>query len=99
MFENVDSRSAASFTGQNQDAVPCSCDFLYREYSPVMGRWISPAVDRGHLEIWQSVEQAIEINNRLEDSTVRLSSVWATVDGETLLNYPGVRNVVFQMLF
>jgi RHS repeat-associated protein len=75
--------AAASFTGQNQDIVPCLYDFLCREYSPVMGHWISPAVDRGHLEIWESVEQAIEIDNMLGDSTVGLSSVWATVEWET----------------
>jgi RHS repeat-associated protein len=38
-----------SFTGQNQDTVPSSAggagglyDFLYREHSPVQGRWLSP---------------------------------------------------------
>jgi RHS repeat-associated protein len=31
-----------SFTGQNQDAVAGHYDFLFREYNPVHGRWISP---------------------------------------------------------
>lgn len=31
-----------SFTGQNQDAIPGLYDFLYREQSPIQGRWISP---------------------------------------------------------
>ena len=31
-----------SFTGQNQDTIPGLYDFLFREYSPVAGRWISP---------------------------------------------------------
>ncbi len=32
----------ASFTGQQQDTISGMYDFLYREYSPVQGRWISP---------------------------------------------------------
>jgi RHS repeat-associated protein len=31
-----------NFTGQNQDMVPDLYDFLYREYHPIQGRWISP---------------------------------------------------------
>ena len=31
-----------SFTGQSQDTLSGLYDFLYREYSPVQGRWISP---------------------------------------------------------
>jgi RHS repeat-associated protein len=31
-----------SFTGQNQDVVSGLFDFLYREYSPTQGRWVSP---------------------------------------------------------
>lgn len=31
-----------SFTGQNQDTVIGLYDFMFREYSPVQGRWISP---------------------------------------------------------
>lgn len=30
------------FTGQNQDTVGGTYDFLYREYNPTQGRWISP---------------------------------------------------------
>src|SRR5205807_1600396 len=30
------------FTGQDQDTVSGMYDFLYREYSPGQGRWISP---------------------------------------------------------
>jgi RHS repeat-associated protein len=30
------------FTGQNQDTVAGTYDFLYREYNPTQGRWISP---------------------------------------------------------
>jgi RHS repeat-associated protein len=30
------------FTGQNQDTVSGMYDFLYREYHPTQGRWISP---------------------------------------------------------
>ena len=31
-----------SFTGQNQDTFAGLNDFLYREYSPVQGRWLAP---------------------------------------------------------
>jgi len=31
-----------SFTGQNQDTVAGLYDFMYREYSPIAGRWVSP---------------------------------------------------------
>jgi RHS repeat-associated protein len=31
-----------SFAGQNQDTVTGYDDFLFREYSPVQGRWLSP---------------------------------------------------------
>jgi len=31
-----------NFTGQNQDTVSGLYDFMYREYHPVQGRWISP---------------------------------------------------------
>jgi len=31
-----------SYTGQNQDALAGHYDFLFREYNPVHGRWISP---------------------------------------------------------
>lgn len=34
--------SDRSFTGQNQNTVTGLYDFLYREHSPVQGRWISP---------------------------------------------------------
>ena len=47
-----------SFTGQNQDAVSGMYDFLYREYHPNQGRWISPdpagmgAVDPTSPQTW-----------------------------------------------
>ena len=47
-----------SFTGQNQDTEPGQYDFLYRGYSPVQGRWISPdpagpaAVMPGNPQSW-----------------------------------------------
>ena len=31
-----------NFTGQSQDTISGLYDFLYREYSPVQGRWMSP---------------------------------------------------------
>jgi len=47
-----------SFTGQNQDTVGDLYDFLYREYHPTQGRWISPdpagilAVDATNPQSW-----------------------------------------------
>ena len=47
-----------SFTGQNQDTVSGIYDFMFREYSPVQGRWISPdpsgmaAVDPVNPQSW-----------------------------------------------
>lgn len=47
-----------SFTGQNQDTVAGLYDFLYREYNPTDGRWVSPdpmglgAVDPGSPQTW-----------------------------------------------
>jgi len=38
-----------SFTGQNEDTVAGLYDFLYREQSPIQGRWISP--DPGGLAV------------------------------------------------
>src|SRR5579864_7227706 len=46
------------FTGQNQDTVSGMYDFLYREYAPTHGRWISPdpagrgAVDPMNPQTW-----------------------------------------------
>jgi RHS repeat-associated protein len=50
--------SDVSFTGQNNDRVSNLYDFLFREYHPVQGRWISPdpagmaAVDPMNPESW-----------------------------------------------
>jgi RHS repeat-associated protein len=47
-----------SFTGQQQDTIPGLYDFLYREYNPTQGRWISPdpsgqgAVDPTNPQSW-----------------------------------------------
>lgn len=47
-----------SFTGQNQDTTPGLYDFLYRQYHPNHGRWISPdpaglgAVDLSNPQTW-----------------------------------------------
>jgi RHS repeat-associated protein len=63
--------SAASFTGQNQDTVPGLYDFLYREYSPSMGRWISPdpmGIDAGDLGNPQTFNLYAYVNNSPTDS-------------------------------
>jgi RHS repeat-associated protein len=47
-----------SFTGQNQDTVTGLYDFMFREYHPTQGRWISPdpaglaAVDLANPQSW-----------------------------------------------
>ena len=58
-----------SFTGQNQDTISGTYDFLYREYNPVQGRWISPdpsglsAVNPGNPQSWN--RYAYVLNNPL----------------------------------
>jgi RHS repeat-associated protein len=57
------------FTGQNQDTAVGLYDFLYRKYSPVQGRWISPdpsglaAVDMTNPQSWN--RYAYVLNNPL----------------------------------
>ncbi len=58
-----------NFTGQNQDTVSGLYDFLYREYSPVQGRWVQPdpagmnAVDLTNPQSWN--RYAYVLNNPL----------------------------------
>jgi RHS repeat-associated protein len=58
-----------NFTGQNQDTVTGYGDFLFREYSPVQGRWMSPdpaglaAVDPANPQSWN--RYAYVLNNPL----------------------------------
>lgn len=58
-----------SFTGQQQDTVAGTYDFLYREYNPVQGRWIRPdpaglaAVDPSNPQSWN--RYAYALNNPL----------------------------------
>jgi RHS repeat-associated protein len=57
------------FTGQNQDTAAGLYDFLYRKYSPVQGRWLSPdpsglaAVDMTNPQSWN--RYAYVLNNPL----------------------------------
>jgi RHS repeat-associated protein len=61
--------SPLNFTGQSQDTLSGLYDFLYREYSPVQGRWISPdpaglnAVDPTNPQSWN--RYAYALNNPL----------------------------------
>ena len=61
-----------SFTGQQQDTVSGTYDFLYREYNPVQGRWISPdpsglsAVDPTNPQSWN--RYAYVLNNPLSNT-------------------------------
>ena len=54
----LDGTADASFTGQNSDTTSTLYDFLYREFSPTQGRWISPdpaglsAVDPTNPQTW-----------------------------------------------
>jgi RHS repeat-associated protein len=58
-----------SFTGQNEDAVTDLYDFMYREYHPTQGRWVSPdpaglgAVDPANPQSWN--RYAYVLNNPL----------------------------------
>ncbi len=60
-----------SFTGAQQDTVSGTYDFLYREYNPVQGRWISPdpaglnAVDAANPQSWN--RYAYVVNNPLSN--------------------------------
>ncbi len=40
--ESIKNTPYLSFTGQNQDTISGTYDFLHREYNPTQGRWISP---------------------------------------------------------
>jgi RHS repeat-associated protein len=63
------SNSDLSFTGQSQDTLSGMFDFLYREYNPVQGRWISPdpsglgTVDPSNPQSWN--RYAYVLNNPL----------------------------------
>jgi RHS repeat-associated protein len=63
------SNSDLDFTGQSQDTLSGMYDFLYREYNPVQGRWISPdpaglgAVDPSNPQSWN--RYAYVLNNPL----------------------------------
>jgi RHS repeat-associated protein len=60
-----------SFTGQQQDTVSGTYDFLYREYNPVQGRWIRPdpsglsAVNPSNPQSWN--RYAYVLNNPLSN--------------------------------
>ena len=59
-----------SFTGQNQDTVTGLYDFMFREYHPTQGRWISPdpaglaAVDPSNPQTWN--RYAYVMNNPMD---------------------------------
>ena len=81
-----------SFTGQNQDAVGGHYDFLYREYNPVHGRWISPdpaggaAVDVMNPQSWN--RYAYVLNNPLAFiDPYGLDCAHTDPDGNTKVNY------------
>jgi len=69
------------FTGQDQDTVSGMYDFLFREYSPVQGRWVSPdpaglaAVDPSNPQSWN--RYAYVLNNPLSyTDPLGLECVW-----------------------
>jgi RHS repeat-associated protein len=63
-----------NFTGQSQDTLSGTYDFLYREYNPVQGRWISPdpaglnAADPTNPQSWN--RYAYVANNPLSSTDV-----------------------------
>jgi RHS repeat-associated protein len=63
-----------SFTGQNQDTASNLYDFLYREHSPIEGRWISPdpaglaAVSLTDPQSWNRYAYVRNLPLGLEDS-------------------------------
>jgi len=78
-----------SFTGAQQDTVTGLSDFLYREYNPVQGRWISPdpagmaAVDPNNPQSWN--RYAYVLNSPLSNvDPLGLWCVWedGTHDGD-----------------
>jgi RHS repeat-associated protein len=70
-----------NFTGQYEDTLSGLYDFLYREYSPVQGRWISPdpaglaAVDPTNPQSWNRYAYALNSPVRYIDPT-GLECVW-----------------------
>jgi RHS repeat-associated protein len=75
-----------NFTGQNQDTETGYYDFLFREYSPVQGRWISPdpagtaAADPTNPQSWN--RYAYVLNNPLAlVDPLGLDCVYLTDDG------------------
>jgi RHS repeat-associated protein len=66
---NGEGATDLSFTGMNADTVPDLYDFMYRKYSPVQSRWISPdpsglqAVDTTNPQSWN--RYAYVLNNPL----------------------------------
>ena len=64
-------RQARDFTGEFRDTLPGLYDFLYREYSPVQGRWLSPdpagmaAADPTNPQSWN--RYAYVLNNPLSN--------------------------------
>jgi RHS repeat-associated protein len=63
-----------SYTGENQDAVAGHYDFLFREYNPVHGRWISPdpagtaVVDPTNPQSWNRYAYVLNIPLLLSDA-------------------------------
>jgi RHS repeat-associated protein len=74
-----------NLTGQSQDTLSGLYDFLYREYSPVQGRWISPdpsgmgAVDPSNPQSWN--RYAYVLNNPL--TAIDPNGLWCVWDDGT----------------
>ena len=79
-----------NFTGQNQDLTPGATaplyDFLYREYQPTQGRWVSPdpagtsAVDPANPQSWNRYVYVLNNPLALID-TAGLDCVYVNDDG------------------
>jgi RHS repeat-associated protein len=79
--ESSNTSAALNFTGQRQDTVSGLYDFLFREYSPVQGRWISPdraglgAVSMANPQSWNRYAYVLNNPMALTDPTGLCSSL------------------------
>ena len=86
-----------SFTGVQQDTISGTYDFLYREYSPVQGRWIRPdpsgstAADTNDPQSWN--RYAYVTNDPLSSvDPLGLQATYAGFSGTGLCNiYPSAK--------
>jgi RHS repeat-associated protein len=80
------------FTGQNQDTVSGMFDFLFREYHPVQGRWISPdpaglsAVNPANPQSWNRYAYVLNRPTSLIDPLGLWCIFTTTISGDDAWN-------------